>query len=42
MSNKNPEVVYKFIKENKGDMSGLSFMEGSRKLSKDLQYKLGV
>ncbi len=32
MSQKNPNVVFKFLKENKGKMSGLSFREGSRKL----------
>lgn len=32
MSEKNPDMVRKFLKENKQYMSGLSFREGSRKL----------
>ncbi|HUW21430.1 MAG TPA: DNA alkylation repair protein [Candidatus Bathyarchaeia archaeon] len=32
MSQKDPENVSKFLRENKDDMSGLSFREGSRKL----------
>ena len=40
MSIKNPKVVYKFIEENKNDMSGLSFREGSRRLPEKLQKKL--
>jgi 3-methyladenine DNA glycosylase AlkD len=40
MSLKQPEEVVKFLNENKDKMSGLSYREGSRKLSKDLQAKL--
>ncbi len=34
MSGKNPNVVQKFLRENKGMMSGLSYKEGSAKLDK--------
>ncbi|MBP7859903.1 DNA alkylation repair protein [Patescibacteria group bacterium] len=40
MSLKDPQSVFNFLKENRNKMSGLSFREGSRKLSKDLQEKL--
>ena len=36
MSQKQPEVVFQFLKENKNQMSGLSFREGSRKLPDNL------
>jgi 3-methyladenine DNA glycosylase AlkD len=38
MSLKNPQVVYKFLKKNKSQMSGLSFREASRRLPP--KYKL--
>jgi 3-methyladenine DNA glycosylase AlkD len=40
MSAKDPESVFKFLKENKGKMSGLSFREGSRKLPEIFTNKL--
>jgi 3-methyladenine DNA glycosylase AlkD len=40
MSIKDPSAVFKFLKENKSEMSGLSFREGSRKLSQQYQKKL--
>jgi 3-methyladenine DNA glycosylase AlkD len=42
MSVKDPMVVYKFLNDNKNEMSGLSFKEGSRKLPNDLQDKLNA
>ena len=36
MSQKQPEIVFQFLKENKNQMSGLSFREGSRKLPNHL------
>lgn len=40
MSQRDPQSVYEFLLENKEQMSGLSFREGSRKLPKQLQDKL--
>jgi 3-methyladenine DNA glycosylase AlkD len=40
MSIKNPEVAFKFLKENRDKMSGLSFREGSRKLPEKMKKKL--
>jgi len=40
MSIKNPQLVYKFLKENKSKMSGLSFREGSRRLPQTLKATL--
>ncbi len=40
MSQKQPEVVFKFLKENRDEMSGLSFREGSRKLPEEMQQQL--
>jgi 3-methyladenine DNA glycosylase AlkD len=40
MSRKNPKIVFDFLKKNKPAMSGLSFREGSRKLSDDIRSKL--
>ena len=37
MSVKGPDAVWKFLKENKGEMSGLSYREGSRKLPERLK-----
>lgn len=38
MSGKKPDIVFKFLKENKNKMSGLSFKEGSRKLPKNYGF----
>ena len=40
MSEKDPETVFAFLQENKENMSGLSFREGSRKLPTNLRNKL--
>lgn len=41
MSQKKPEVVFKFLQKNKNAMSGLSFREGSRKLPDKFKQRLG-
>jgi 3-methyladenine DNA glycosylase AlkD len=40
ISQKDPNTAFDFLKKYKGEMSGLSFREGSRKLPEDLQKKL--
>jgi hypothetical protein len=40
MSHKDPKSAYKFLKENKSKMSGLSFRDGSRKLPEKMQKEL--
>jgi 3-methyladenine DNA glycosylase AlkD len=40
ISQKDPKTAFDFLKKHKGEMSGLSFREGSRKLPEDLQKKL--
>jgi 3-methyladenine DNA glycosylase AlkD len=40
MSTKDPESVVKFLNKNKNKLSGLSYREGSRKLSEELKKKL--
>jgi 3-methyladenine DNA glycosylase AlkD len=40
ISQKDPNTAFDFLKKHKGEMSGLSFREGSRKLPEDLQKKL--
>ena len=42
ISKKDPETAFDFLQKHKGEMSGLSFREGSRKLPEDLQKKLSV
>ncbi len=40
MSQKDPKVVFEFLKANKNKMSGLSFREGSRKLPESFRKKI--
>ena len=42
ISNKDPKTAYKFLRTNKTEMSGLSFRDGSRKLSQEMQDSLKV
>ena len=42
ISKKDPETAFDFLKKHRGEMAGLSFREGSRKLPEDLQKKLSV
>lgn len=40
IAQKQPQIVFKFIKKHKDKLSGLTFHEGSRKLPIDMQAKL--
>lgn len=42
ISKRDPKTAFDFLKKHRGEMSGLSFREGSRKLPEDLQKQLSV